>query len=177
MSVRAAWARSPAARFAATWSVLVGIFFAFSHTAFFEHGIRRPSLEMSAELSAASLRLLGENAIALENELLVPGFTLSIWEACDVVQPLGIFAAAVLASPVAGGLRLIGVLGGTLLLFLLNQMRILSLYFTGIHHPAAFDAMHTEVWQGLFIVVSLALWLLWAQWSIRQKWGSQRAAR
>ena len=65
-------------------------------------------------------------------------------------------------------MRFSGVLVGVLGLFALNQLRIVSLYFAGIHTPDLFEMLHLEVWQMLFIAASVGLWLAWAAWVLRR---------
>ena len=86
---------------------------------------------------------------------------------CDGLRPLALFVAAVLVSPVSWAWRLAGTLGGFAGLFLLNQIRIVTLYYTALLYPAYFDVMHRDVWQVLFIAVSVAIWTGWALWAQR----------
>ncbi len=53
-------------------------------------------------------------------------------------------------------------------LLLLNLVRIVSLFYIQIHFPRAFEVMHIEVWQVLFIFLAIALWALWAWWAVRR---------
>lgn len=140
-----------------------------SRTEFFKHQVRVPSLELSATLSAAILRGLGEEATADGNWVESPRFGYSVWDGCDALEPLGLFAAAVVATPAPTLLRLAGVLLGAVVMSLVNQVRIVSLYFTGIHYPAAFETLHVEVWQAFFILFSIGLWVAWSQWTLAKR--------
>ena len=51
-------------------------------------------------------------------------------------------------------------------LMLLNLARIVSLFYIQIHFPRAFEVMHIEVWQALFIFLAIALWAWWACWAV-----------
>jgi exosortase/archaeosortase family protein len=75
------------------------------------------------------------------------------------------FVFAVLASPSAVGLlaRVPYLLMGTLLLLAMNFVRIVSLYYIGIYYEEAFDIMHIDVWQAVFIFVPLVMWITWAR--------------
>lgn len=50
-------------------------------------------------------------------------------------------------------------------LFALNVGRIVSLFLTGIYFPKAFNVMHVEVWQVLFIIFAIGLWIFWIKWT------------
>lgn len=90
--------------------------------------------------------------------------SVSVERGCDALAPSALFVSAVLASPVSIRSRLIAALGGTLLLMVINLVRIISLYLTRIHWPKAFDVMHLDVWQSLFIFLAILLWAVWATW-------------
>jgi exosortase/archaeosortase family protein len=158
-------------------SLVIGAFalfastlYAVSRTDSFQQAVGDPSLALNASLAARLLRLLGEHASAIDNAVVSPRFILVVSEGCDALLPYWVFGAAVLASPVSFAPRLVGLLGGAALLLLVNQLRIVSLYFTGVHAPAAFELMHVEVWQPLYIFFAITLWFLWAFW------GAQLAA-
>ena len=50
---------------------------------------------------------------------------------------------------------------GTGVLFLLNLVRTVTLYYVGAHIPAFFDTAHFVVWQSAMILAVVALWLFW----------------
>lgn len=72
-----------------------------------------------------------------------------------------IFLAGVLAYPASFGARLLGVTVGTVALFLLNLLRVVSLFLIGVHAPALFRATHVYVWQFLIIGLAFLLFVVW----------------
>jgi len=106
--------------------------------------------------------------VAQDRELHGPGFSLSIERGCDAIHPSALFVAAVLASPVALWTKLPGCLAGTFVLMALNLLRIVSLFYAKIYWPRAFDVLHVEVWQALFILLAVLLWAAWAAWALRR---------
>jgi exosortase/archaeosortase family protein len=141
--------------------------FAFSQTDFFQAWIRTPSLRLNASLSASVLRLFGENAIANGNLLSSPSLALNIYKGCDALEPFGLFVAGVVAFPAGISLQLTGIVGGAVFMLMINQVRIVTLYYAGIYYPSIFEVLHREVWQAVFIALSLVLFLLWMQWTFR----------
>jgi exosortase/archaeosortase family protein len=77
--------------------------------------------------------------------------------------------AAVLASPVAWSARGVGVVMAVVVLPLVNLTRILSLFLAGRYWPGAFHALHVDIWQPVFLVLAVALWMLWAAWAVRTR--------
>jgi exosortase/archaeosortase family protein len=143
--------------------------FAMSYSRWYEDVLAPASLRLNAAASAVLLRWLGEDALSDGAVVRSARQGLTIGRDCDALRPFLLFAAAVIASPVAARLRVAGLLLGAAITLALNQLRIVSLFFTGIHFPAAFEPLHVDVWQPLFICVVVAAWLFWASWAIR--WG------
>jgi exosortase/archaeosortase family protein len=126
-------------------------------------------LSLNTRVCALLLRLFGESAAATGTLLASPRFRLEIRQGCDAIQPTAFFVFAMLASPVGVRLRsrIKPILIGTLVLLLLNLVRIISLYYTGIHFPDAFEPLHIDVWQAVFVFLPLTFWLVWAQRAAR----------
>jgi exosortase/archaeosortase family protein len=120
-------------------------------------------LRLNAQVSGGLLRALGQNVKVEDRAISISGgATLQIERGCDAVDPSALFVAAVIASPVRWTSRFPAALGGTLLLMVLNLARVVSLFFVRLHYPKAFDFMHLDVWQALFIFLAILLWGLWA---------------
>ncbi|MEK6675689.1 MAG: hypothetical protein AABZ47_08550 [Planctomycetota bacterium] len=126
-------------------------------------------LGANAQASAVLLRTFGEDVVNHDKTLVSNKFSVTIERGCDAVQPSALFCAAVLASPVPLLARLSAVALGTTLLMLLNFVRILSLYYTGAYFRPAFDIMHLDVWQMLFIALAVFFWIYWVSWQTRRE--------
>ncbi|HEY8155526.1 MAG TPA: hypothetical protein VII72_15475 [Myxococcota bacterium] len=154
-------------RFVGAFATLLLVFFLLSRTEYFIDTVSPASIALNTGIAAVLLDLMGEDGVARGDTLYGSRLSLTIANACDAAEPLQLYAAAVLASPAPTLLRALGLVGGGLLILLLNQIRIVTLYFAGVYAPRAFDLLHTEVWQALFIVLSISIWLLWAGWTLR----------
>lgn len=88
---------------------------------------------------------------------------------CDAVEPSALFVSAVLASPVPLLSRLSAAAIGTIVLMLLNLIRVVSLFLVRVYYPQAFDTMHLDVWQALFIFLAIVFWAMWASRVSRQR--------
>jgi len=132
-------------------------------------------LRFNAQAAAGTLRTCGyEGVEARGTSLTSKNGTISVERGCDAVEPTALFAAAVLASPVAFGSKLPTVAIGALILALVNIVRIISLFLSAAHWRAAFDILHLDVWQAVFIFLALLLWLMWVSWATRR---AKRAVR
>ncbi len=159
--------RQPVLRFVLLFAAFVVVFYAVSETAYVQETCWLPYLDLNAEVSGSMLRILGEKNVSVLGRSIVGRAALSIERGCDAIHPSLLFISAVLASPVAFRKKLLGMLIGTVVLMFINLIRILSLYYVQWLYPAAFDMMHLEVWQFLFIVLALVFWVIWARRAIK----------
>jgi exosortase/archaeosortase family protein len=90
-------------------------------------------------------------------------FPLQIVLDCSAADAQALFVAAVLAFPAGWRHKLIGALAGLVGLNLVNVVRIVGLYFIGIHWPGAFHVLHEEVIQILLVLLAAGGFALWAR--------------
>ena len=155
----------PIFRAGAVFVVIMVAFYFVETTEFFQQSAFPAYLHFNADVSAHVLRVFGEDASATGTSVSSPAFALEVRRGCDAVEPSALFIAAVIALPVFFWKRLAGIVVGTLILALVNLVRIITLYYVGAYWPAAFHVMHVDVWQGIFILLVIVLWALWAQWA------------
>lgn len=115
-----------------------------------------------ANVSGWLLALFGVPASTSGAIVGTPTFRVAIQNNCNAIYETALFIAAVLAYPATWRERAWGAMAGFTLLYLVNLMRVLSLIYIGSHFRQYFDASHIYVWQSLFIVFTLGLWLYWA---------------
>lgn len=157
--------KRPILRFFFIFAALAIPLFVFYY-AYYEHsGLLYSYLSLNARASAAVMRCFGTPAAANGIAVRSTGFGLTVAQGCDAIQPIILFFCAVLASPVALKLKLTGILIGVPLLLILNLVRIVTLFYTGLYFPKLFELMHIDIWQAAFIFLALLFWVLWARWA------------
>lgn len=89
---------------------------------------------------------------------------------CGAIPSLSIYIAAVLAFPVAFRKRILGVLLGVPILYGVNIMRLTCLAFIGAwtNGGEVFKFSHEVVWQGVFIIFVVGVWLAWVEFVVRR---------
>jgi exosortase/archaeosortase family protein len=115
-----------------------------------------------AVATSAVLNVLGNHTAVQGTDIVSSKFGISVVTACTGLFVTGLFLAAVAAFPASWRARLAGAGIGLAGLFVLNVVRLASLYYVGLYWPSALDLIHQLVWQSLVIAFAVALWLLWA---------------
>ncbi len=121
-----------------------------------------PFTSVVARAGGLTIRLFGEATVMHGTTITSPRFAVNIRNGCNGLETIFIFAAAVLAFPAPWKSRLLGLVGGFVLIQLVNLVRIVSLFFIGIHFPKLFEEWHTVVWQVGVILSGVILWIIWA---------------
>ncbi len=122
-----------------------------------------PYTEQLAHVSAAFLNLLGESTSVRGTLLTSPRFSVNIYHGCNGVLATSIYLSAVLAFPSRWREKAIGFAVGIPAIQLINMLRILSLYYIGIYWPDFFQLAHGYVWQSIVILLSMVVWIFWAE--------------
>jgi len=161
MNLRQSWER-PEARFLIVFLMILGSSFTGIALNSVNDAIVLPFTASVARVSGAALRVLGEPAAVTGCVVSSPRFAVTIYNGCNGLITSLIFIAGVLAFPARWTAKLVGVVGGLVLIQILNLVRILSLFYIGIYFPDHFNDAHIYIWQSLVIIAGVALWVVWA---------------
>ncbi len=168
--------KRPVLRAVVVFVLLIGLFYGFVHTPRTEGDIFQPYLGLIATVTGAIVNLFGHETTVADTFVTSSLFSMQIVRGCDAIEPMAALTAAVLASPVALWTKLPGILVGMLILLVVNLVRLVSLFFIGVHWPKALDVMHEDLWQAAFIVLAIVLWAIWVQWATRSRAGEPDAS-
>lgn len=157
----------PIFKFVGLFAILMALFYAVTFIPLLERKLLPGLQRLNAKVSVVIMNLFNEGATAAETQIISSRYSVNIAHGCDAIEPAGLFAAAVLAFPVAFRRKAIGLAVGISTLLVLNLVRIISLYYTGVYWPAAFETMHIDVWQPAFVLLSLFFWIVWALWATK----------
>jgi exosortase H (IPTLxxWG-CTERM-specific) len=164
--VRSKWKQIwPVLFFVLGFAVLMILFYVILLSDYFQNGIQLQIVALDAKISSFILNIFGMKTIANKEMITSPAFTISIARGCDALEAMALFASALLSFPSKWNYKLIGFFGGIAILFTLNIVRIVSLFLTGRYYPKAFEFMHVEFWQGVFIIFAIGLWIFWIKWT------------
>jgi exosortase H (IPTLxxWG-CTERM-specific) len=116
-------------------------------------------------LCAKVVHLFGGQVLANADVLTNPitGFSIRVQDTCNASNVTVLLWAAILAFPAPWVQKLKGLLIGSVVLHLVNLVRIVSLFYIGQHEPTWFEFTHLYVWESLIMVVTLVIFWNWVQ--------------
>lgn len=155
--------KTPAGRFLVRYLLILVVGFAVIALRPVNDRLVSPYTTFVANEGAFFLRLLGEQVTVNQQILSSNRFSVAIFNGCNGLEAILIFACGVLAFPAAWGRKLLGLALGFTSIQLFNVVRIVALYYTGVFKPAWFSTAHVLVWQSLVILFSVSLWVFWVQ--------------
>jgi exosortase H (IPTLxxWG-CTERM-specific) len=158
--------KRPVLRFVVGFTALMGLYYVLVLTPFCDR-LLYSYLQANAWASGAILNALGQDCRVLDVTIRSAHFAIALQRGCDAVEPAWFFCAAVVAFPGESRRKIPGMLVGISLLFALNLVRIVSLFFIGWRFPAFFGVAHLELWPAFFILSALVSWISWVRWTWR----------
>lgn len=115
----------------------------------------------TAYIASMFLKIFGVHSNSGNGIITDGSFALYLAFGCEGSEPIMIFAAATLAFPAKWKDKLTGLVAGVLILYVLNLVRILALFFIGKHFPDSFRSFHGEIFPVIFIFLAIIVWFLW----------------
>jgi exosortase/archaeosortase family protein len=156
--------KAPLLRFGIRFLALIALFYALTSTAMYQR-LLSSAVIADARLSSAVLNLIGEPSHVNNSTIASARYALTVLPACSAVEYPWFLCAAMLAFPCRPLLKLPGVIAGTVLLLGLNVVRVVSLYWIGVHWPSVFDIVHEQFWTVLLTAATVLICIAWIRWA------------
>lgn len=160
-----AWVADPSRRFVPLF--LVYLWLLTSLTGLLSSERMQTLLRATAWTDYQLLRFFSDDVRLSGIIVSLDGFAVRIITECTGLFEAVILVAAVLAYPATWRERLFGALTGTLLLYLVNVLRIAFLVLVGSHRPDLFEVAHVYFWQTLLAFFIVVIWLSWIHYFVR----------
>lgn len=106
-----------------------------------------------------ALTLPGQTIGRGEEAIFAPGLRLEIRRGCDGMEAWLLLVTALVVFPMSWSRRARAMLSGTVLIFGLNLLRIVSMFHLVRWRPEWFDVVHGLIWQSV-MVLSAGLFVL-----------------
>ena len=154
-------------RFALTYLILMGAFFLLiglkpiqniiDLNGFYSKGV--------VILTSKILEILGIQSAYQDSVIKLPSIALDVKFGCNGLEAVMIYTVAVIAFPSPWKKKLMGILGGFLVIQVINILRIVSLAYSAIRFKSLFEYIHIYVAQGLMIAVSLGIFFVYLNYA------------
>lgn len=138
--------------------------------------------EGGAEVHAAELAALRADIEMLEARLdaakdpeeraelnRAESFMFTVVSECGAIEVMAIFVAALLAFPCPWWKRIVGIIVGLPLLYAVNIGRLACLGYIGAYNREWFDFAHHYLWQAIYIIFVVVIWMLWVELLVKQR--------
>ncbi|MEA1907976.1 MAG: exosortase H [Euryarchaeota archaeon] len=116
---------------------------------------------ITASLLGFLLRIFGVDAVVTGNTVAMDRLSLRIIDECTAMFGSIVYISCVLAYPTDLKKKIIGIVLGIPCLYAINMVRLVVLAFVGLSIPEIFEFVHTYLWQTIFIVFVIVIWLIW----------------
>jgi exosortase family protein XrtM len=103
-----------------------------------------------------------EQVAGIENRIVSAGVQLSIVRGCDGSGVAFLLIGAICAARAALRRTVLGILGALALVYVLNQLRIVALFFIDGWRPSWFTPMHVYFIPTLMILLGTLYFALWS---------------
>lgn len=162
-----AWAWAPQTRFI---PIFLGFLWLLTKLAnSIPKSTKQSLLDVTTWIDFQLLDLFTEKVAMRGTTLTYDGFAVQVITECTGLYEAVILAAAILAYQASWRQRLLGIVGGTAILYAINIVRIAFLLLVGRFAPAFFDFAHVYFWQSLLIVFITAIWIGWIHYCVRDE--------
>lgn len=144
------------------FAILFGIIGAYyAIVLFLNEELFKPYINLTTYLSGFLISIFDQSTNTIGNVIATDDLNIVLSFGCEGSEALVIYLAGVIAFPANLKYKIKGFIIGGLLLYSLNILRILVLYFIGTWDFELFDLFHNEILPVLFIIISLISWYIW----------------
>jgi exosortase H (IPTLxxWG-CTERM-specific) len=154
-------------RFAVTYLALMGSFFLLIGLKPVQNVIDLNGLYTKGVviLTSKILEVLTIPSTYQGSVIKLPSIALDVRFGCNGLEAVMIYSVAVIAFPASWKDKLMGILGGFLVIQVINILRISSLAYSAIHFKDLFEYIHIYIAQGMMIAVSLGVFFIYLKYA------------
>lgn len=131
--------------------------------------IAAPITHASVLSTAALINAVGGEVRADDTWLIGPTAHLDVKDGCNGVIAMILFLGAVVAHAAPRRDKILGLVIGIPLIFVVNLIRLVTLYGVAVVAPERLEFFHVFFWQTLIIIFVAVLWYFWADWSLARE--------
>jgi len=155
-------------KFVMSLLILMGLYYSMAALSYLDWFVSI-FVYLSTHISGFILQQIEPNVVIFQDFIKNDSFTMKISFGCEGSEPVVLFIFAILAFPANWKAKVVGVMVGGILVFGLNILRIIALFYIGKHSMSNFELFHNDIFPYLIIILELGLWVLWL--NLSKKYG------
>lgn len=125
-------------------------------------------INLTTSIAGSILKLFESDLTITGNVLTSRTHELLVGFGCDGSEPIALFTAGVLAFPAKAKYKLIGICSGFIVIYFLNLIRIIVLYYAGKSSADLLELLHHDIFPIVIVFLSILLWIVWLKWTTLQ---------
>lgn len=162
--------RHPVLKFLLGFIGCMAVFYTIYYAGFYQEYVEKPILSLQANAASALLHLLGHDTKVMGAAIGAGNFSIDIQNGCDGLEALAILVSGILIFPATPAQKGRGLLWGIPVLMVLNLLRIVGLYLSGVYFSKfVFELLHIQGGFILFTMISVLILFTWMSWVMRSQ--------
>jgi exosortase H (IPTLxxWG-CTERM-specific) len=150
-------------RLYATFGAAILFFIVAFQFNFVHNNIVVPFTAFVANCSSILMNIFGAGSKVTGYTLSTDKFSINVVDGCNGIYATAILVSGVIAYPASLRKRFYGIIFGFIAVFLVNLIRVISLFYLGLHFPDIFQEVHVYVWQPIIILWAIIVWDFWSR--------------
>ena len=139
------------------------LFYAIAYNPWFIEAVVNRIAFGLASVIGIVLQSLGNEIDPVGTIIQSKGFGIDIYYKCTGVYQAAGFLAGVFAYPTSLRKKASGIVWGVCCITAINIIRIVSIFYTGLHTPEWIPLFHGVFWEALMVLLTIGIWLVWAK--------------
>jgi len=116
---------------------------------------------LSSGISVFFMKLFDSSVNSYQNYILSESHTIQVGFGCEGTEPVALLCAGILAFPVNYKKKIPAIIIGSSLLLLINQLRIIGLFYLTKHNPDLFSLIHNDIFPLITVICSALIFITW----------------
>ena len=154
--------------FIISFTILVSLFYLLSGLGYFDK-ITFGLATLGVKSSEFILKTQVDGINFEGNTITFNHFRVNVNAGCDGLEIIILFIIAVLSFPVPYIKKIPAIILGSIILFLINLIRILALFYIGYNFNDKLDLFHNDIFPLMIIIFEFILWVIWIKWASKTK--------
>ena len=150
-------------KFLLRFVVFLGVFYALVAIRPVNDAVVVPFTVLLVKISAGLLAAIGEKVVTEGTVIRSSAFAVDVKNGCNGIEATLLLFAAMLAFPAPARARAAGIAVGLAAIQVVNLVRIVSLFWLGVHRRDVFDLFHAAIWQTILVLLAVGIFLAWGR--------------